>query len=199
MDVLRLANGRAGHFVMESGFHSALWFELDSLFSDGARVRPFVSELAERLRGYAVDGVCGPLLGGAFLAQRLAEELGVWFAFTERRMPDAGTGLYRAAYVLPAALRPLVARQRVAIVDDVVSAGSAVRGTEIELTRRGARPVVVGALAKLGNAAEPYLRERALPIEAVETMAFDAWEPGACPLCAAHVPLEDPAEREQAG
>jgi hypothetical protein len=41
-----------------------------------------------------VAGVCGPLVGGAFLAQATAAALDVEFAFTERVMPAVPDGLY---------------------------------------------------------------------------------------------------------
>lgn len=49
--VLDLAGSRRGHFVMESGYHSGLWFDLDGLF-DGSRVDPFVDQLAAKLTAY---------------------------------------------------------------------------------------------------------------------------------------------------
>jgi orotate phosphoribosyltransferase len=54
-----------------------------------------VSHLAEALRKYRPAGVCGPLLGGAFLAQLLALALQVEFYFTGRQ-PLEDEGFYRA-------------------------------------------------------------------------------------------------------
>src|SRR5262249_15685423 len=65
---MELATGRAGHFGMESGLHSALWLDLDTLFASPTRIEPFIAALADMLRPFRVDAVCGPLLGGAFLA-----------------------------------------------------------------------------------------------------------------------------------
>jgi len=82
-----LAAARHGHFQLESGHHSELWFNLDALFAVPRRIDPFVKQLAESLRSYEVAAVCGPLLGGAFLAQLVAHALDVDFCFTERVMP----------------------------------------------------------------------------------------------------------------
>jgi orotate phosphoribosyltransferase len=89
--VLDLVGAAKGHFLLESGYHSRLWLDLDSLFVDPARVLPLVKQLAVSLRWYDVEGICGPLLGGAFLAQTLASILETRFFFTERVMPR-GTG-----------------------------------------------------------------------------------------------------------
>jgi orotate phosphoribosyltransferase len=82
---LRLAQGRRGHFRLESGHHSALWLDLDALFAGPRALAPFVGKLVARVRDHAVDVVCGPLLGGAFLAQLVAQSLAAEFCFTERR------------------------------------------------------------------------------------------------------------------
>ena len=80
---MALAAGRSGHFCMESGLHSALWLDLDALFASPIRVEPFISVLADLLRPFRVAAVCGPLLGGAFLAQRVAQRIGAEFWYTE--------------------------------------------------------------------------------------------------------------------
>src|SRR5216684_6411890 len=91
---LELVDGRRGHFRLESGHHSALWLDLDPLFAAPLRIEPLVSVLTNALRPYEVTGVCGPLLGGAFLAQLVAQALGVQFSFTERVTTSPGSGLY---------------------------------------------------------------------------------------------------------
>src|SRR5207249_6494829 len=67
-----------------------------------------VTRLSRALRPHKVAGVCGPLVGGAFLAQMLAAALKVEFFFTERALPGDGEGLYQAQYHLPRAARSRV-------------------------------------------------------------------------------------------
>src|SRR4029077_18548462 len=139
---------------------STLWLDLEGLFVQPAAMRPFVTRLSRALRPHKVAGGCGPLVGGAFLAQMLASALKAEFFFTERMLPGEGDGLYQAQYHLPPAARARVRDQRFAIVDDAISAGSAVRATYAELQGHGAEPVVIGALLLLGTAASPYFAER---------------------------------------
>ena len=190
---LALVAGRRGHFRLESGHHGGLWLDLDPLFAEPGRVTPFVAALAAAIRPYDVSAVCGPLLGGAFLAQLVAHALGAEFWFTERVMPGDAVGLYRARYLLPSALAPRVHGKRVAMVDDVMSAGSALRGTLAELRAHGAEPVVAGALLVLGTAGVDYFDEQRVAVEAVCRDAYDLWLPDVCPLCAAGAPIEDVA------
>jgi orotate phosphoribosyltransferase len=190
---LELVAGRRGHFRLESGHHGALWLDLDSLFAQPRRIAPFVTTLAEALRPDAVSAVCGPLLGGAFLAQLIAHELAVEFCFTERMMPDQPGGLYQARYVLPSAFEARLSEKRVAIVDDVMSAGSALRGTYAELKAHAAEPIVAGALLVLGSTGAGFFAERGVRVEAVARDDYDLWLPADCPLCASGIPVENVA------
>jgi orotate phosphoribosyltransferase len=184
-----LVAGRRGHFAMESGYHSALWLDLDALFAS-SRVQPFVSALADELRRHRVSVVCGPMVGGAFLAQRLAPLLDAEFWYTEPVAPAEGQGLFRARYRLPAAFVDRLARPRVAIVDDVMSAGSSLRATYVELSAHGARVVAVGSLLTLGNVGAAYFTDLGLAVESVARADLEMWTPAECPHCAAGVAIE---------
>jgi adenine/guanine phosphoribosyltransferase-like PRPP-binding protein len=81
--------------------------------------------------------------------------------------------------------------QRVAIINDVTSAGSAVRGTYADLARLNANVVVIGSLLVLGTAIGTFARERNIPLEAMEEAPYNIWSPADCPLCRTGVPLED--------
>ncbi len=186
-----LTAARRGHFQLESGHHSEVWFDLDDLFAQPIRIEPFVARLANSLRSYDATIVCGPLLGGAFLAQLVAQTLAVEFCFTERVMPSQADGLYPASYRLPRALAARVKGKRIAIVDDVMSAGSALRGTYSELLTHGAIPIVAGALLVLGDAGAGFFREQNFAVEAVVQQDYSLWLPSECPHCVAGVPLEN--------
>ena len=188
---VELVAGRRGHFRLESGHHGGLWLDLDALFADAQRIEPFVAKLTEALRPHAADIVCGPLLGGAFLAQLVARALGAEFCFTARVLPAETGGLYRARYRLPPAFASRVSGKRVAMVDDVMSAGSALRGTYAELQTHNAQPVVAGALLVLGDVGADFFARAELPVESVARDRYELWLPQSCPLCAAGVPLEE--------
>ena len=182
---------RRGHFQLESGHHSELWFDLDALFAVPSQIGPIVGQLAESLRHYKIAAVCGPLLGGAFLAQLIAQALDVEFCFTERVMPRDASGLYQASYILPPAFSERISCRRVAIVDDVMSAGSALRGTYAELRKHCATPVVAAALMILGNTGADFFAGEQVPVEAVVREPYSLWLPATCPLCAAGTQLEN--------
>ncbi|MCM0677314.1 hypothetical protein NCC78_21865, partial [Micromonospora phytophila] len=88
------------------------------------------------------------------------------------------------------AFSALISGRRVAIVDDVINAGSAVRSTAAAVRASGAEPVVIAALLRLGETA---LRQQSLapvPLTTLASWPNTLWEPQECPLCTAGVPLE---------
>jgi orotate phosphoribosyltransferase len=193
---LDLARARRGHFQMESGLHCGLWFDLDAAFVDQAALDPFVTQLAQSLRRHDIEAVCGPLTGGALLAQLLARLLGSEFYFaapssakpTEGRPEPGGV-----RYHLPPGMGHRLLGKRLALVDDVMSAGSSLRATLTAVESQGAIPIVIGTLYVLGSIGADFFKERGLRIETTGRAAFDSWRQPECPLCAAGVPLEDPA------
>lgn len=189
---LDLAQARRGHFKMESGLHCGLWFDLDAAFVDQAALDPFVTQLAQSLRRYDVEAACGPLNGGALLAQLVARLLGGEFFYTVPS-PVKGDGAFGARYDLPPGVGHRLLGKRLALIDDVMSAGSSLRATMATVEQHGAIPIVVGTLAVLGATGENFFKERGLRVETTGRAPFDTWRQPECPLCAAGVPLEDPA------
>jgi len=154
-------------------------------------LRPFVTELAGRVARHRVDTVCGPLNGGAFLAELIASELGVEFAFAER-IVSRRTGLFPIDYRVPATLRAALRGKRVAIVDDAISMGSAIRATVADLEVCKAKPVVIGALLGIGPGAAEFAAARRLPFERLADLPMRTWVPSACQLCASGSAVADP-------
>jgi orotate phosphoribosyltransferase len=191
-NVLDLLPIRRGHFRFESGYHGEIWLDLDRLFVNPRRIAPLARELAGRLSGHDVEAVVGPLVGGAFLAQMIAAELEAEFAYAEPQPAAADWRLYSVAYRLPNTLAPQLKGKRVAIVDDAINAGSALRGTFHALAGVGAKPAVAGALIVLSDTARPFLSANGLVLEGLVTLATSLWAPEVCPLCARGEPLDSP-------
>jgi orotate phosphoribosyltransferase len=191
-ELLALLAPRRGHFRLESGHHGDLWLEIARSFLRPRRLRRFAAELARRLAPHGVEVVCGPMVEGAMLAQMVAEELDAEFVFARQLTGPQGGGLFSIGYRIPTAVRRSVLARRVAVVDDVINAGSAVRGAFVDLVDCGAKPVVLGALLVLGSLASEFAASQRLALESLGSLSNVLWEPPACPLCAAGVPLESP-------
>jgi orotate phosphoribosyltransferase len=183
----RLARPRRGHFDLGTGFHGDLWLDLDALFLRPALLSPWIRELAGRLREHRADAVCGPMEGGAFLALAIAGILETAFLPAYRE----GQG-YRLAGVPGVPGVPGgISGWRVAIADDAVNAGTAVRACAGLLRGHGAVPVAVAALLAVGpaSAAVPEV-----PCYAAAALDSHAWPEDGCPLCARGTPLSHPAQ-----
>src|SRR6267142_146973 len=188
-DVIRLIPARRGHFRLESGHHGDLWLDLELLCLNPDPVRRLAAQVAARLAPYDVELVCGPLVEGAFVALMVASELRVPFSYSER-FPNLETdALFPVDYRVPRALRARVRNKRVAVVNDVINAGSAVRGTLTDLDACAARPVAIGALLALGSAASRIAADRGMALETLASLPNDIWTPAACPLCVRGIPL----------
>jgi orotate phosphoribosyltransferase len=183
---------RHGHFLLESGYHTDSWLTLDSLFVDQRAIAPLVRALAEKLSPYKVPAICGPLLGGAFLAQALAIDLGVEFFFTVPDQSPRAAGLFTAEYWLAPAFQRQIAGKRVAVVDDVISAGSSARATIAAVRKAGGDPAVAAALLVLGEVAITHFASEGIAMETVARREFVTWTAERCPLCGEGVPLEHP-------
>lgn len=134
--------------------------------------------------------MCGPLVEGAFVALLVSLELGCQFTYAERFAEATREGLFPVQYRVPKSLQPALAGKRVAIVNDVIGAGSAVRGTFFDLPDIGANVVAIGALLALGESITEFAAKQGVALELLERIPNNLWEPQDCPLCAAGIAIE---------
>jgi orotate phosphoribosyltransferase len=191
--VLELLSARKGHFLLESGHHGDLWLDLEMLCLRLPLVKSLAAQLARSIANLSVDAVCGPLVEGAFVGIFVALELNVEFTYSECFARPSESGLFRAGYRIPSSLRQGLRGKRVAIVNDVINAGSAVRGTFEDLVVCGATVAAISTLLVLGTAASGYASSKGVALKSLAEMPNNLWIPAQCPLCASGVPLEDPA------
>jgi orotate phosphoribosyltransferase len=133
-------------------------------------------------------------VGGAFLAQMLAQEYGAGFLYSERSLAATGHSRYR----IPTSLRAVVAGRRVLLVDDAISAGSALRSTLIDVQSLGGELVGLASLLVLGGSAQRLAELEGAPLIALASLESGLWKPEECPLCEAGVPLTSPPDASQA-
>ena len=189
-EIVDLLAARRGHFRYESGHHGDLWLEIPRLYRRPTVLRPFAAALAVRLARHGVEAVCGPLIEGALLAQMVAEELDAEFYFAEQYERPEDDGLFPIGYRIPASVRPDARDKATAIVDDVINAGSAARGTLDDLRACGARPLVIAGLLVLGHSARALASGEGVSLESLTSLPGTLWEPANCPLCVSGMPLE---------
>lgn len=190
-DVLALLPARKGHFRLESEHHGSLWLDLELLCFRPAVVQSLADRLATALAAHAPEIVCGPLVEGAFVALMVAAKLDVPFTYSAPTTPREAAGLFPVRYVVPGALRSHLKGRRVAVVNDVINAGSAVGGTIADLRACRAEPVAIATLAVLGESADRLAADCGVALETLVRVPNDIWTPSECPLCAQGTPLTD--------
>ncbi len=190
-EILDLVSARKGHFLLESAHHGDLWLDLELLSLQPRRLCKLAVELAARLAAHGPEMICGPLVEGAFVGLLIASELNVPFCYSERFARPVHDGLFPVGYRIPAALRGEIRNKRVALVNDVTNAGSAVIGTAEDLQANGASIVALGSLLVLGSAIFAFAAQRRTPVECLAAVQNNLWREAACPLCTSGVPLED--------
>lgn len=121
----------------------------------------------------------------------VASELNVSFSYSERFVGRVQEGLFPAGYRVPRSLHRSVQQKRVAIVNDVINAGSAVRGTFSDLQDCGANVVAIGSLLVLGTAAPEFFSSKGVVFESIAELPNNLWTASTCPLCFSGIPLED--------
>lgn len=191
-EILKLFSARKGHFKFESGHHGDLWLEIPLAYVRPDRLRPYAAHLARRLETHRIEAVCGPMVEGALLTQMVAEELRAEFYFAEQFVQLGTNDLFPIGYRIPKALREGIQGKRIAVVDDVINAGSAMRGAVEDLEFCGGRLVAIGTLLTLGSPAAAFAAEKKVTLEALAHLQESAlWEPSSCPLCASATPLDN--------
>ena len=190
-NVLELLSPRRGHFLLESGHHGDLRLDLEALCYRPHRVQAIAADLAKAISEWRADAVCAPLIEGAFVGLFVAMDLNVDFTYSERFARPSHDGLFPAGYRIPATLRDKVQGRRIAIVNDVINAGSAVRGTFEDLESCGANVVGISALLVLGTAILEYSSSKGVPLISMAQVPNHLWAPSECPLCTTGVPLMD--------
>jgi len=191
--LLSLVRGRTGHFLYESGHHGDMWFDLETLCLRPAALQPFIQDLAAIVSRYEPDIICGALVEGAYVALLLANTLRCGFVYANREAPSPQHGtttLFPIHYRIPAALHSGVRGKRVVIANDMINAGSAVRGAYLHLKELGAEVVAVASLMVRGDGFREFATQNNLPVESLVQFSANMWTPPECPLCAKNEPLE---------
>ncbi len=170
----------SGHFRLTSGRHSDRYVQCARVLEDPALVTRLAQAIAHRVRERRIDLVAAPAVGGIVIGFAVAQALGVKFIFSER---EGGAMTFRRGFEVPEGARVLV-------VEDVVTTGGSVAEVAELVRAAGGVPVAVAALIDRGGPKDfdvelfPLLR-----------LKVESWEPVACGLCAAEVPLYAPGSR----
>lgn len=170
-----------GHFLLSSGLHSPNYVQCAQALKNPAWAGRMGAALAAGWAGPKPDLVLSPAMGGLIIGHEVARALGVDFLFTER---ENNVMALRRGFALPKGARVL-------IVEDVFTTGKSTLETAALAAAGGAE--TLGALSVIDRMAEKKLP---FPSFSLLRLSLTAYEPSACPLCAAGAPLVKPGSRK---
>lgn len=184
-EVLRLFQGCGawleGHFVLSGGLHSREYLQCALILQHPTLSTRTCQALAQRFISDDVTCVAAPALGGIVVGYETARHLGARAVFAERQ--DGRLQLRRGFHVGP--------KDRVLVVEDVVTTGGSVEEL-IDLVRGvGATVVGVGALVDRSNGWTSF----DVKYHALLSLDLKTFSAEACPLCKEGVPVTRPGSR----
>jgi orotate phosphoribosyltransferase len=171
----------SGHFRLSSGLHSPNYVQCAKLLEHPRHARAIGEALGEKLRGMKAQKIVAPALGGVIIGYTVAEALDVPSIFTERK--DGAMTLRRGFRIDEG--------ERIVIVEDVVTTGKSTKETEAVVKEHGGDVAGFASIMNRSGKANPF----DAPYESLMSLALEAYEEAACPLCKAGVPIDSPGSR----
>ncbi len=168
-----------GHFLLASGYHSAVYLEKFQVLQFPRYVETLCKEIAERFAGDEVQVVVGPTTGGVLLAYEVAKNLGVRGIFAERGDDGQGRVLRRGFEIKE--------DENVLLVDDILTTGGSVRDTMQVVEGYRGNLVGIGVLADRSGGAVDF----GVPLEALLRLDVEKFAPDALPDWLAAIPLTE--------
>jgi orotate phosphoribosyltransferase len=170
-----------GHFRLTSGLHSPGYLQCALVLQHPRDAEALGAALGKRARHLGAQTVLSPALGGIVIGQEVGRALGVRAIFAERQ--EGALTLRRGFSLEPG--------ERVLVVEDVVTTGGSTRETMD--VARAAGAVVVGACSIVDRSGGHQQLD--VPYHSLLPMEVKTYDPLACPLCQAGVPVVKPGSR----
>lgn len=173
-----------GHFLLTSGLHSPVYWEKFRVLQFPNYTEQLCRIIADHFRHQNVQVVAGPTTGGIILAFEVARQLGVRGIFAEKEGEERS---FRRGFTVDP-------RERVLIVDDILTTGSSIREVIAAAKKLGGNIIGIGVLVDRSEQAPDF----GFPLFSCHRSATVTYHPEECPLCAAKVPLIKPGSSQSA-
>ncbi len=176
-----------GHFKLTSGKHSEWYFEKIRLIENPQRLERIIDLLVEKIRrdNTDFDYVISPAYGAIAIGFLAALKMGKKFAFAQRVEEKMA---FRPGWT---GLEPGV---RAVIVEDILTTGGSIQEV-VECLKQ--KSVVVAGVYVLVDRTAGAVWIEGRPVGSLLALKIDAFEPQACPLCRAGVPLVKPGASDK--
>ena len=167
-----------GHFQLASGLHSATYWEKFRVLQQPHLTGPLCEMIAQQFEDKGIQVVAGPTLGGVIVAYEVAKQLGVRSIIAERE--GDGRTFKRGFTLNP--------RERVLIVDDVLTTGTSILVVIKAVREFDGRVAGIGVLVDRSQGGATF----GVPFFSCHEAAIVNYTPEQCPLCAQGIPLANP-------
>jgi orotate phosphoribosyltransferase len=172
-----------GHFELSSGLHSGHYFQCAQVMQFPQKAAAIGKEMARRFKSARPTVVVGPAAGGIIIAYETARQLGVRALYTER--VDAEMQLRRGFTITK--------KDRVVVVEDVITTGESARKVADLMEALGAKVVGIGVIVDRSGGSVKFPKR--WKYERLFILNFEHFNPHDCPLCKEHIPLTHPGSR----
>jgi len=170
-----------GHFRLSSGLHSAGYLQCALVLQDPGNAELLGRAIGARTNTLRATVVLSPALGGVIIGHEVGRALGARAIFAERQ---DGALMLRRGFSLSE-------RDRVLVVEDVLTTGGSTRETMQVARAAGAQ--VIGAAAIVDRSGGDVRVD--VPFHTLLHIDFPTYEPEKCPLCAQGLPVVKPGSR----
>jgi orotate phosphoribosyltransferase len=171
-----------GHFRLTSGLHSPGYLQCALVLAQPESAELLGRALADHVRGVRTTVVLSPAIGGIVIGHEVARALGVRALFAERQ---DGSLMLRRGFTLSE-------RDRVLVVEDVLTTGGSTRETMDVARAAGAQVVGAASIVNRSGGAVKF----DVPLESLLEYSLPTYEPEKCPLCAKGLPVVKPGSRQ---
>ncbi len=168
-----------GHFVLTSGLHSPVYWEKFKVMQYPEYVNQLCTIIAEHFRREKLDLVAGPTTAGIILAFETARQLGIRAVYAEKS-EGKPFSFKRGALIKPG--------DRILVVDDILTTGGSVREVIAAVKERGGEAAAVAVLVDRSDKPLDF----GTPLFSCLRTEAVTYNPEACPLCSAGMPLVKP-------
>ncbi len=157
-----------GHFILRSGLHSTHFFQCAQVCQYMDKVTRLAEIMIGKLKDYGATTVVGPAMGGLVIGQEVARQLDTRFLFLEK--VDDRLALRRNFR--------FKRREKVLIVEDVITRGGRVVEALKQCRAHGAEPVAVGVIVDRSKGQTTF----DVPLHSLARLSFPTYEATDLPL-----------------
>ncbi len=158
-----------GHFILSSGLHSPQYLQCALALQYPTDAAKFGKAIAEHFTDEKIETVASPAIGGLIIGYAVAKALNARFVWTER---ENGAMTLRRGFSVRE-------RERILVVEDVITTGGSTRECIAALERRGAKVVGAASIIDRSNGAADV----GVPYVSLVSLEVPSYKSENCPLC----------------